>query len=35
MKFVVEEPYRKSITYFDRVRKKRHRAVYNEVGVDY
>lgn len=32
MQFVVEEPYRKSISYFDRVRKKRHRTVYDEVG---
>jgi len=31
--FVVEEPYRKSISYFDRVRKKRHRTVYDEVGL--
>jgi len=33
MQFVVEGPYRKSISYFDRVRKKRHRTVYDEVGL--
>ena len=33
MQFVVDEPYRKSIPYFDRVRKKRHRTIYDEVGL--
>jgi uncharacterized protein (UPF0332 family) len=33
MQFVVEEPYRKSISYFDRARRKRHRTVYDEVGL--
>lgn len=33
MQFVMEEPYKKSISYFDRVRKKRHRTVYDEVGL--
>lgn len=33
MKVVVEEPYRKSISYFDRVRRRRHRTVYDEVGL--
>lgn len=33
MQLAVEEPFRESISYFDRVRKKRHRTIYDEVGV--
>jgi uncharacterized protein (UPF0332 family) len=33
MQIVIEEPYKQSISYFDQVRKKRHRAVYDDVGV--
>ena len=33
MKIAVEEPIKQIITYFDRVRKKRHRTVYDEVGL--
>jgi len=33
MQIVIEEPFRKSISYFDRARKKRHRTLYGEVGV--
>ncbi|MDH5364252.1 MAG: hypothetical protein OEZ07_02990 [Dehalococcoidia bacterium] len=29
----MEEPFRESISYFDRVRKKRHRTIYDEVGL--
>ena len=29
----MEEPYKEMITYFDRARKKRHRTMYNEVGL--
>jgi len=30
---VMEEPLKKTISYFDRVRKKRHRTVYDEIGI--
>lgn len=30
---VVEEPFRKSVSYFDQARKKRHRTIYDDVGV--
>lgn len=33
MQLVIEEPYTKQISYFDRVRKKRHRTLYDEVGI--
>lgn len=33
MKVVSEEPLKKSISYFDRVRKKRHRTIYEDVGL--
>ena len=33
MQVVIEEPFRKSVSYFDRVRKKRHRTIYDEVGL--
>ena len=33
MQIAVEEPIKKTVSYFDRVRKKRHRAVYDEVGL--
>lgn len=33
MQIVIEEPFKKSISYFDRVRKKRHRTIYDEVGL--
>jgi len=33
MRFAVDEPLKKSISYFDRVRKKRHRTIYDEVGL--
>jgi len=33
MKIAIGEPFKKSISYFDRVRKKRHRTLYNEVGL--
>jgi uncharacterized protein (UPF0332 family) len=33
MKLSVEEPIRTTVEYFDRVRKKRHRTVYDEVGL--
>ncbi len=33
MQLAVEEPFRESISYFDRVRKKRHRTIYDEVGL--
>ena len=33
MLVAVKEPFRRTIAYFDRVRKKRHRTVYNEVGL--
>ena len=33
MQFAVDEPFKKSISYFDRVRKKRHRTIYDEVGL--
>ena len=33
MKVVAEEPVKGTISYFDRVRKKRHRTIYDEVGL--
>ena len=33
MRLTVDEPHRKSVSYFDRVRKKRHRTIYDEVGL--
>ena len=33
MQIVMEEPLKKTISYFDRVRKKRHRTVYDEIGI--
>ncbi|MGA2670511.1 MAG: HEPN domain-containing protein [Dehalococcoidia bacterium] len=33
MEIVVEEPLKKSISYFDRARTKRHRTLYNDVGL--
>jgi uncharacterized protein (UPF0332 family) len=33
MRFAVDEPLRKSVSYFNRVRKKRHRTIYDEVGL--
>ena len=33
MQFAVDEPLKESISYFDRVRKKRHRTIYDEVGL--
>ena len=32
-KFTLDEPEKSTIEYFDRVRKKRHRTIYNEVGL--
>lgn len=33
MQVVMEESVKKTIAYFDRVRKKRHRTVYDEIGI--
>jgi uncharacterized protein (UPF0332 family) len=33
MQVVVEEPVKETIAYFDRIRKKRYRAVYDETGL--
>lgn len=33
IRLAVEEPFREAISYFDRVRKKRHRTIYDEVGL--
>ena len=33
MQIVVEEPFKKSISYLDRARKKRHRTLYDDVGL--
>jgi len=33
MKITVEAPLKKSISYFDRARTKRHRTLYNDVGL--
>lgn len=33
MRLVVDEPVRRSIDYFDRVRRKRHRTLYDEPGL--
>lgn len=33
MRFAIHEPVTESISYFDRVRKKRHRTIYDEVGL--
>ena len=33
MRFAMDEPFKKSISYFDRVRRKRHRTIYDEVGL--
>ena len=32
-KFTLDEPEKSTIEYFDRVRKKRHRTIYDEVGL--
>jgi len=33
MQTAMEEPFKKSISYFDRARTKRHRALYNDAGL--
>jgi uncharacterized protein (UPF0332 family) len=33
MQIVIEEPFKKSISYFDQARKKRHRTLYDDVGL--
>ena len=33
MEIAIGEPFKKSISYFDRVRKKRHRTLYDDVGL--
>ena len=33
MQFVIDDPFKKYISYFDRVRKKRHRTLYDEAGL--
>ncbi len=33
MELTIEEPYKEMITYFDRVRKKRHKILYDEAGL--
>jgi uncharacterized protein (UPF0332 family) len=33
MEIVIGEPFKKSISYFDRARKKRHRTLYDDVGL--
>jgi len=33
MQTVMEEPFKKSISYFDRARMKRHRTLYNDAGL--
>jgi len=33
MELAAEEPYKEMISYFDRVRKKRHRTLYDDVGL--
>jgi len=33
MQLTIEEPYKEMITYFNRVRKKRHKILYDEVGL--
>ena len=33
MELTLEEPHKETITYFDRARKKRHRTMYDEVGL--
>lgn len=33
MRFAMDEPFKESISYFDRVRRKRHRTIYDEVGL--
>lgn len=33
MQFAVDEPSKKHVSYFDRVRRKRHRTLYDEVGL--
>jgi len=33
MRSSVGEPFQKSVSYFDRARKKRHRTIYDEVGL--
>ncbi len=33
MEATIEQPYKDMITYFDRARRKRHRTIYNEVGL--
>lgn len=33
MRLAIEEPHKETIAYFDRVRRKRHRTIYNEIGI--
>jgi uncharacterized protein (UPF0332 family) len=33
IQIVIEEPFKKSVSYFDQVRKKRHRTIYDDVGL--
>jgi len=33
MQLAVDQPFKRTVSYFDRVRKKRHRIIYNEVGL--
>jgi uncharacterized protein (UPF0332 family) len=33
MQIAVDQPLKRAVSYFDRVRKKRHRIIYNEVGL--
>jgi len=33
MQLAVEGPFKKSVSYFDRVREKRHRTIYDEAGL--
>lgn len=33
MQTIMEEPFKKSISYFDRARMKRHRTLYDDVGL--
>lgn len=33
MELTIEEPFKEIITYFDRVRKKRHRTIYDQAGL--
>jgi len=33
MEIAVEEPFKTTVTYFSKIRKKRHRAVYDQRGL--